>query len=84
MKNYLVKAINKLKPDSEFVLTDNDYSTIKWDSLDGDAPTQDEIDAAIEEIKIEEIAASAKKAADKAALLERLGITEDEARLLLG
>ncbi len=29
-------------------------------------------------------AVEAKKAADKAALLEKLGITEDEARLLLG
>jgi hypothetical protein len=28
--------------------------------------------------------AEAQKAADKAALLEKLGITEDEARLLLG
>jgi hypothetical protein len=84
MENYLVRAIHKLKPESEFVLTDNDYSTIKWDVLDGDAPTHDEIDLAIEQIKMEEIAASAKKAADKAALLERLGITEDEARLLLG
>jgi len=83
MENYLVKAIRKLKPESEFVLTDNDYSTIKWDSLDGDAPTQDEIDAAIEQIKMEEIATSAKKAADKAALLTKLGITDDEAKLLL-
>jgi hypothetical protein len=31
-----------------------------------------------------EAAAEAQKAADKAALLEKLGITEDEARLLLG
>jgi hypothetical protein len=29
-------------------------------------------------------AAEAQKAADKAALLSKLGITEDEARLLLG
>jgi hypothetical protein len=31
-----------------------------------------------------EAEAEAQKAADKAALLEKLGITEDEARLLLG
>jgi hypothetical protein len=30
------------------------------------------------------LAAEAQKAADKAALLEKLGINEDEARLLLG
>jgi len=32
----------------------------------------------------EEAEAQAQKASDKAALLEKLGITEDEARLLLG
>jgi hypothetical protein len=31
-----------------------------------------------------ELVAEAQKAADKAALLSKLGITEDEARLLLG
>ena len=45
MQNYLSKAIFKLKPNAEFSLQDNDYSTIKWDVLDGDAPTQAEIDA---------------------------------------
>jgi hypothetical protein len=34
--------------------------------------------------KAQEEADAAAKAADKAALLERLGITEDEAKLLLG
>lgn len=34
--------------------------------------------------QVEALEAEAKKAADKAALLQRLGITEDEARLLLG
>jgi hypothetical protein len=84
MANYLVKAILKLKPTAEFSFTDNDYSTIKWDVLDGDAPTQSEIDAAIEQVKADEITEATAKAAQKAALLERLGITEDEAKLLLG
>jgi hypothetical protein len=84
MNNYLVAAIRKLKPNSEFSITNNDYSTIKWDVLEGKAPTQKEIDAAIEEVKADEITEAAAKAAKKAALLERLGITEDEARLLLG
>ena len=84
MNNYLTKAIHKLKPNSEFSFTDDDYSTIKWDMLDGDAPTQAEINAAIEQVKADEITQVAVKAAEKAALLDRLGITEDEARLLLG
>jgi hypothetical protein len=80
---YLVKAIKKLKPNSEFSFTENDYSTIKWDVLEGNAPTQAEIDTAIEQVKIEELAELETKAAAKAALLEQLGITEEQAKLLL-
>ena len=83
MSNDLVKAINKLKPNSEFSFTDDDYSTVKWDVLDGDAPTQKEIDAAIKEVKADEAQAEATKATAKAALLSRLGITAEEAVLLL-
>ena len=79
----LVKAINKLKPNAEFSFIDDDYSTIKWDVLDGDAPTQAEIDIAIEQVKAEELAETQSKAEAKTALLGRLGITEDEAKLLL-
>jgi hypothetical protein len=82
--SYLVKAIKKLKPTAEFSFTDDDYSTIKWDVLEGEAPTQAEIDAAIEQIKADEITQAATKAVQRQALLTRLGITEDEARLLLG
>ena len=81
--NYLVKAIKKLKPTAEFSFIENNYSTIKWDVLDGDAPTQAEIDTAIEQVKADELTEAAAKATAKAALLERLGITEDEAKLLL-
>jgi len=84
MSDYLVQAIRKLKPNSEFSFNNNDYSTIKWDVLEGDAPTQAEIDAAIEQVKADEITEAATKAAQKAALLERLGITQEEANLLLG
>jgi hypothetical protein len=82
--SYLVKAIKKLKPTAEFSFTNDDYKTIVWDVLDGDAPTQKQIDDAIEQIKADEITQAATKAAQRQALLERLGITEDEARLLLG
>ena len=84
MANYLVKAILKLKPTAEFSFQEDDYSTIKWDVLEGEAPTQAEIDVAIEQVKADEIAEASAKAAAKAALLERLGITQEEANLLLG
>jgi hypothetical protein len=83
MKDYLNEAIRKLKPTAEFSCIVGDYSSIKWDVLEGDAPTQAEIDAAIEQIKADEATEAEVKAAQKAALLDRLGITEDEAKLLL-
>ena len=84
MNNYLTKAIHKLKPTAEFSFTDDDYSTIKWDVLDGDAPTQSEIDAAIKQIKADEKVEAKAKDTAKAAILDRLGLTADEAKLLLG
>jgi hypothetical protein len=81
--SYLIEAIWKLRPESEFSFIDEDYSTIKWDILQGKAPTQTEIDAAIEQIKADEITNEEKKATEKAALLTKLGITADEAALLL-
>jgi hypothetical protein len=83
MNNYLTKAIQKLKPTAEFSFIEEDYSTIKWDVLDGDAPTQAEIDTAIEQVKADEITEAATKSAQKQALLDRLGITAEEAVLLL-
>lgn len=79
----LVAAIRLLKPNSQFSFTDNDYSTIKWDVLDGEAPTQSEIDSAIVQVKKNEKAAIAKASADKATILTKLGITAEEAALLL-
>jgi hypothetical protein len=84
MKDYLSDAILKLKPNSQFVYYGSDYSTIKWDVLDGDAPTQAEIDVAIEQVRADEIAEAEAKATAKVALLSKLGITAEEAQLLLG
>lgn len=77
-------AIRKLKPTAEFSLENDDYSTVKWEVLEGTAPTQAEIDSTIEQIKAEEKIEADKKAAQRQALLSRLGITEEEARILLG
>jgi len=88
MNNDLVKAIRKLKPNSEFVIINNDYSTIKWDVLEGDAPTEAEINDAIEQVKADEIAEAEAKAEAKAAAqakLTALGLTvEDLTALGLG
>ena len=81
--SYLTKAIKLLKPNSEFSFTNDDYSTIKWDVLDGAPPSLQDIQAAISEIKVNEAKAETDRATAKAALLNKLGITEDEALLLL-
>jgi hypothetical protein len=84
MKDQLfVKAIHKLRPAAEFSFTGEDYSSIVWTSLEGKAPTATEIETAIEAIKADELAQANSRDAQKAALLTRLGITEDEAKLLL-
>lgn len=83
--NYLVKAIQYLKPNAEFSLDDNDYLTIQWHLLEGDAPTQADIDASIKAIKAEEKAAEKKAEADKAtaqAKLAALGLTADDLKAL--
>lgn len=84
MRDYLADAIKSLRPSAEFSFLEQDYSTVKWDVLDGKAPTKAEIDAEIAKIKAIEITEAQNKATAKAALLERLGITADEAALLIG
>lgn len=83
MRDYLADAIKSLRPLAEFSYTDDDYSTIQWDVLEGKAPTQTQMDAEIARLKAAELTDAQTKAAAKAALLERLGITADEAALLL-
>ena len=83
--NYLGQAIKLLKPTAEFSFQENDYSTIKWDVLEGNAPTQAEIDDAIEQVKANELAEAEAKAQAKAAAegkLAALGLTTDDLRAL--
>jgi hypothetical protein len=83
MENFLIRAIQSLRPNSEFTVTNDDYSTIEWHVLEGQAPTHSEVNAAIKTVEAELKADEDSKAAAKTALLEKLGITADEAKLLL-
>lgn len=83
MKDYLIEAIRLLKPESEFHLVDNDYSSIEWVVLDGEAPTANQVEAKIIELKQVDDQIRIDLAARKSALLDKLGITEEEATLLL-
>lgn len=78
----IVKALNYLRPNSEWTLTDGKYENLIWLS-DGKAPTLAEIEAEIALIPAKEKAEADAAAAARATLLNKIGITEDEARLLL-
>jgi hypothetical protein len=67
---------------SEWTLNGDDYSGLTWLS-DTPAPTQEELDALWEPTLALIEQEKADKAAARQALLDRLGITADEARMLL-
>lgn len=81
----IVKAIKFIKPTAEFSFEGTDYSTIKWDVLEGEAPTQAEVDAAVEVVKQQEAQAEAEAQAKRQAAeakLEALGLTSDDLKAL--
>jgi hypothetical protein len=82
--DHLSTAIQNLKPNSEFTYQNSDYSTIDWVVLDGNAPTQKQIDDEIKRIKAAEIADAKTKEIAKAAILDRIGLTADELKTILG
>lgn len=85
MKNKeLVDAIKYINPDAEFSIVDGNLDTIVWDKPKTGYPTKEEILAAVEPAKVK--AQNDLEAIEnaKADLLARLGITADEAKLLLG
>ena len=67
------------KPQVKIVDLETGQETIR--DMNTDELTQMQTDKAAAKIEIDQIAA---KAAERAALLAKLGITEDEAKLLLG
>ncbi len=78
----ITNAILSIAPDSEFTFTECDLDSLIWHSKTA-KPSKEAILLAIEENANKETAAAAAKATAKSALLEKLGITEDEAKLLL-
>jgi hypothetical protein len=80
----LHEAIQYLRPNKGFVMYGNDPSTIIWDDESVTTPTKAQIEAALKNLENNKIEAETSKAQAKAALLERLGITAEEAALLIG
>jgi hypothetical protein len=79
----IVKALDNLLPEARFVLSGNTVDGIEW--LDErPLPSQTEIKNAIKVVKANEIAQAEAKAQAKAAILDRLGLTADELKTILG
>jgi hypothetical protein len=83
MEITIIDAINKLLPNVEWKITDNDLSTLEIFTTGIVSPSQKQIDDAIKTIENERNLSQQQKAIEKAALLEQLGITADQAKLLL-
>lgn len=83
MKSNIADAILSLRPNAQFTYTNDDYSTIVWDVLEGVAPTQDEIDAEIIRLDQYKKDQAAQVSVLKSSILDRLGLTEEELKTLL-
>ena len=82
-----MKAIQYLRPNAEFVMTDDDPTTIIWHTEGVTTPTAKQIKDAIKAMELEEATLIAAKAAAKAsaiAKLEALGLNLDEAQAIIG
>lgn len=77
-----IAAIHSLRPDTEWSMNGDDVEGIIWHTPGVEPLTRAEVDAEIARLEQAAVDEAAAKAAARAALLERLGITEDEAALL--
>jgi hypothetical protein len=75
------EVLEMLIPNGGYVITGDDYESIQF--IECSPITKKDFEAGF--IKVEEWKANeaARKASERAALLAKLGITEDEAKLLL-
>jgi hypothetical protein len=76
-------AIQSLRPGIGFAMYGDDPSTIIWEVESVITPTQSEIDAAVKSMEAKKIADEKAKESAKKMVLEKLGLSADEAALLL-
>jgi hypothetical protein len=82
----VIEAIRSIRPDSQFVIKDNDLESIEWIVVEGGAPTKTQIQKAIKDLEEAELNAFNLKKASKAsaiAKLESLGLNLDEAKAII-
>lgn len=78
----ITKALVSLSNSAQWTMRGGDYENIEW-LCECPKPTFEEIE--VESVRLESIEAQAKadQATAKQAILDRLGLTADEAKLLL-
>jgi len=76
------EVLSMLCPNTEWAITADDYDSIQW--IKGESVTKAQFEAGFAQYDAWKAKQDAKAEADKAALLTKLGITADEAKLLLG
>ena len=75
------EVLHMLIPSGGWAITGDDYEGIKF--LEAEPITKEEYEAGFAQYDSWKAEQDAARASQKAALLDRLGITEDEAKLLL-
>ena len=75
------EVLQMLCPNTEWVITGNDFDSIQW--IKGETITKAQFEAGFAQYDAWKAEQDSKAAADKAALLAKLGITADEAKMLL-
>lgn len=77
----IVRAIQSLRPNAEFVMYGDDINTIIWHTQGVTTPTKEEIEAEITRLEVTDSnAAQAKESARQSALakLTAIGLSEEE------
>lgn len=80
---HIAEAITALRPDAHWYMVGNTLDGLVWEDEEQTAPTQEEVDAKLIELEAELEATKVANVAQKAAILERLGLTEDELKVVL-
>jgi hypothetical protein len=75
-------VLRMLRPDGGWVIQGDDFHSIQWDES-VEPVSEEEFNQGFSKVDTFKAQAVAKATAAKSALLEKLGITEEEAKLLL-
>lgn len=79
---YFQEALKALRPNKEFSTYEDD-TIIVWNDKSVVTPSKSEIDNKIIELKLQEEATEKAKILAKSVILSKLGLTAEEAELLL-